>query len=222
MTLKPINPNTQHKNEHTLYLGGSGAGKSQAVINNPAIPKKGRIILWDASGDHAGIHTEDKREFLKLLKAGIKRGSFRVAYAGSTVEDYEWFCGVVWAVLDGNHKTHVIAEELSQVCKHAGKASNNAAVLLNQGRKYGLVFHGVSQKPQEISKTYFDQCERKYIGVFRGKNASLMADYLASDLTGADISALQPLQFYYDDGQATSQPVLKKMKYKAPKGVKWL
>ncbi|WP_419536189.1 hypothetical protein [Endozoicomonas sp.] len=222
MNLKPINPNTQHKNEHTLYLGGSGAGKSQAVISNPAIPKKGRIILWDASGDHAGIHTEDKREFLKLLKAGIKRGSFRVAFAGSTVEDYEWFCGVIWAVLDGNHKTHVIAEELSQVCKHAGKASNNAAVLLNQGRKYGLVFHGVSQKPQEISKTYFDQCERKYIGVFRGKNANLMADYLASDLAAADISALQPLQFYYDDGQATSQPVLKKLRYKQPKGVKWI
>jgi len=221
MNLRPINPNTQHKNEHCLYLGGSGAGKSQAIISNPEIPKKGRILLWDASGDHAGIHTEDKREYLKLLKAGLKRNHFRLAFAGSTIEEYEWWCSVVWAVLDGNYKTHAIAEELSQVCKSAAKASPNSAVLLNQGRKFGLVFHGASQKPQEIAKTYFDQCERKYIGVFRGRNAALMADYLASDITAQDIASLKELQFYYDDGRATSKPVLKKLKYKKPKGVIW-
>ena len=224
MNLKPVNPNTQHSNRHCLYLGGSGTGKSQALSQNPAIPKKGaRVIMWDVNADHAGIHTDNKKQFIRLLKKGIQSGKgFRLAYAGNNVDDFEWLCGVVWAVLDGEQETFFIAEELSQVCPSAAKATPKAAMLLNQGRKFGLIFHGVSQKPQEIAKTYFDQCEQKYIGCFRGDNAVKMAKFLGKHKTAADIEALPPLSFIYDDGKAASEPELIKLKYKPVKGVKWV
>lgn len=233
MRLKPVNPNTSHPNRHTLFLGGTGTGKSQALRQCPEIPAKGaRVILWDNNGDHAGLHTENKKQFIRLLKTGISQHAstgkgFRVAYAGYDHDDFEWFCNVVWAVLDGDHLTYVIGEELSQVCKHPGKASPNAARLLNQGRKFGLVFHGVSQKPQEISKTFFDQCDRKYIGCFRGDNAAKMARYLGKGLIGEvktldKILSLKPLEFIYDDGQAASEPELIKLNYKKVTGVKWV
>ncbi|AMO56622.1 type IV secretory system conjugative DNA transfer family protein [Endozoicomonas montiporae] len=228
MKLKPVNPNTQHPNRHTLYIGGSGTGKSQALSQNPEIPSRGaRVILWDVNADHAGIHTDDKKTFITLLKAGIKTGrGFRVAYAGSSISDFEWWCSVVWAVLDGDYITYAIAEELSQVCKSAGKATPNAAILLNQGRKFGLRFHGVTQKPQEISKTFYDQCERKFIGCFKGKNAEMMAKYIGKDVTADDIAALQPDEeklsdFIFDDGRAASKPEIRKLKYKPVKGIKW-
>ena len=38
------NPNPRQPNEHTLYLGKSGSGKSQALKQNGAIPKRGRAV----------------------------------------------------------------------------------------------------------------------------------------------------------------------------------
>ena len=220
--IKPINPNTSHKNRHTLYLGGSGCGKSQAVISNPEIPCKGRIFLWDCSADHSGIHTESRRKFLILIKKNIYKKAFRLAYCGNTPEEFDWLCRVIWACLDGRYNTFFIVEELSHVCSSIAKATPHAARLLNQGRKYGLVFHGVSQKPQEISKTYFDQCERKYIGRFRGANAKRMASFLCGAVTAEDVEALKPLQFYYDSGDVNKPLTLKNLSYTKPKGVEWV
>lgn len=228
MNLQPANPNTRHPNRHTLYLGGSGTGKSQALSQNKEIPARGaRVIMWDVNGDHAGLHTRNKKKFIQLLKIGIKKGGFRVAYAGSNVADFEWFCSVVWSILDGDHITHCIMEELSQVCPSAAKATNNAAQLINQGRKFGLVIHGVSQKPQEIAKTFFDQCERKYIGCFNGANAKKMSDYIGKNVTPEQIAGLQPEEgklsnFIFDDGKAATKPEIRKLKYKPVKGVKWI
>ena len=216
----PVFPDTSRKNKNTLYLGGSGCGKSQAVISNKDIKQSKRVIIWDANGDHDGEHAEDRKVFLMLLSTALKTNSkFRVGFCGSTFEDFEFFCGVVWAVLDGRFETHVIVEELSHVCKSVGKASANAARLLNQGRKYGLVFHGVSQKPQEISKTFFDQCERKYIGRFYGDNALKMAKYLGLVSLSEKIKRLDDLEFLYDDGRTTGEPKVCKFKYKKPKEV---
>lgn len=223
MRFRPKNPNSALPARHTLYLAVTGGGKSQALASNPAIPKKdARVILWDASGDHDGLHYHERAGFLRALSAGIKRGhGFRVAYAGpQTVENFEWFCEVVWAVLDGNVKTFVIAEELSAVCRGTGKATENAAVLLNQGRKYGLEFHGTSQKPQEVSKTYFDQCPVKWIGQ---QKSPAMIRRMSEDLgiTQEQIRALQPLQFYVDEGRVEA-PRLVTVQFREKKGVRWM
>ncbi len=220
MRVQPINPNTKWANEHTLYLAASGGGKSQVLNQNRAIPENARVILWDPTDDHKGHHFSNKKKFVSALMKGIQSGKgFRIAFNGvATVENYEWWCEVVWSCLNGNHRTYTIVEELSQVCVSAGKATPNAAVLLNQGRKYGLVFHGTSQKPQEISKTYYDQCEYKFIGRQKGL-AMRKKMALEIGLTPEQIGQLQPLQFWYDDGTA-DDPELLKIKYKKVTGIK--
>lgn len=222
MRFKPVNPNPTWPNEHALFLGASGSGKSQMCGHLcRQLPKDARVIIWDQSGDHSGAHFESKAGFIKGLRRGVESGKgFRVAFSGAAnVANFEWWCEVAWSLLDGNRRTYLIAEELSQVCQTSAKASPNAAVLLNQSRKYGGVFYGLSQKPQEVSKTFFDQCEHKYIGAQRGlAMARRMAEEIGVDVD--KIRRLESLNFYYSDG-SFKEPELIKIKYKKPVGVKW-
>lgn len=223
MRFQPVNPNPEHLARHTLYLATTGGGKSQMLAQNPAIPKTGaRVILWDQAGDHAGLHYNEPQQFVRALKSAIaKGGGFRIAYSGlRTIERYEWFCEVVWSLLDGNVETHLLVEELSMVCAGPGKASPNAAVLLNEGRKFGLIFHGTSQKPQEVAKTYFDQCAVKFIGQQKGQ-AMRKRMALELGITVEEVTALQPLQFYRDEGKA-DRPELITLKYRKRVGVRWM
>lgn len=226
MRTKPSNPDPSHRALHTLYLAVTGGGKSQAVNHNLREQLKAnsgaRVILWDQAGDYPGHHYESRKGFLAALKRAIQSGKgFRVAFSGvPTVENWEWFCEVVWGILDGRKITYLIAEELSAVSPTAGKATDNAAILLNQGRKYGLRFHGVSQKPQEVSKTYFDQCPIKWIGQQKSRAMiRRMAEDVGTDM--ATIQNLQPLEFLVDDGTA-SEPEKTRLKYRTIRGVKWM
>ncbi|MBQ0721016.1 MAG: hypothetical protein KBT88_03525 [Gammaproteobacteria bacterium] len=207
-----IHPRPVLPNKNTLYLARSGGGKSQAMKQNPQLPKSGgRVILWDKSHDHKAHHYDNKKAFTKAIKLGLKSGKgFRIAFSGGVdIADFEWFCSVVWVSLDGNRLTYVIAEELSEVCASVGKASPFAARLLNQGRKYGMIFHGTSQKPQEISKTYYDQCPFKWIGPQIGANIKKFAKEIGGK--DDDIKALDDLEFLVWDGR---QAVKKALKYK--------
>ena len=130
MRFRPKNPNPALPNRHTIYLAQSGFGKSQMLAQNPAIPRSGaRVLMWDGAGDHPGLHFESKVKFLQALKKGCGSGNgFRLAFAGSSVAEFEWWCEVCWSVLNGDQLTYLIAEELSQVSPGAAKASPNAAV----------------------------------------------------------------------------------------------
>ena len=226
MRFQPVNPNPKLAPRHALFLAATGGGKSQALAKYADGPTaRDVVLLWDISGDHAGMHYTTKSAFVRAVRHGLtqnkKSGAgCRIAYAGvATPETWEWFCEVVWSVLDGKRITFVIAEELAAVCRSVNKATPNAAALLNQGRKYGLVFFATSQKPQEVSKTYFDQAAFKVIGQQKG---AAMRKRMANEIgvTPAQIAALNPLQFFIDDGTA-AEPKVVQFKYKAPTGVKW-
>ena len=207
-----INPRPALPNKNTLYLARSGGGKSQALKQNPQIPRTGaRVILWDKSHDHRAHHYDSKKAFISAIKAGMRSGKgFRIAFSGGVdVDDYEWFCSVVWVLLNGNRLTFLIVEELSEVCISTAKATPMAARLLNQGRKYGMIFHGTSQKPQEISKTYYDQCPYKWIGPQIGANIKKFAKETGT--AEAEIASLDDLQFLLWDGRDTK---IKALKYK--------
>jgi len=207
-----IQPRPSLPNKNTLYLARSGGGKSQALKQNRDIPKSGvRVILWDKSHDHKAHHYDNKKAFVRALMAGLGSGKgFRIAFSGGVgIEDFEWWCKAVWVALNGSHLTYVVVEELSEVCISVAKASPEAARLLNQGRKYGMRFHGTSQKPQEISKTYYDQCPVKYIGPQIGANVRKFA----KEIGGADsqVAGLGDLEFLVFDGRSA---IFKRFKYK--------
>lgn len=223
MAWEPKNRNLKLPNRHTLYLATSGGGKSQALGQNPEIPKAGaRVILWDHAGDHPGLHYRSRVRFLTALDAANRSGGgFRIAYAGErSPEAFEWFMNVCWRMLDGNKLTYVLAEELSAVCTSTAKASPNAARFLNESRKFGGIFHGTSQKPQEVSKTYYDQCGLKFIGQQKGL---AMRKRMAMEIGVAptDIAALEQLEFYRDDGSA-KDPELIRLAFKEPQGVRFM
>lgn len=208
-----VNPDTSHPNKNALYIARSGGGKSQA-LGQSLPPSKARVLLWDVSHDHRSTHIDDRASYARAVIAGLRSNKgFRLAYSGGTsIEDFEWWCQVVWAALDGNYLTDVVVEELSAVCAGSGKASPHAAILLNQGRKYGLRFHGTTQKPQEIAKTFYDQCEILHIGKQRGDNIRKFAKAL--DLPESEIANLNALEFWTLDESISDKATRRQLKFK--------
>lgn len=213
-----VNPNPRHPALHTLYIAATGGGKSQAVKQSKRagrVPARGgRVVFWDVSEEHHATHYHKRADFVAALKRSAAAASFRIAYVpqGEYPAEWEWFCKVVWALLDGDRITYVVGEELSAVCATVSRAGAAAAQLLNQGRKYGLIFHGTTQRPQEIAKTYYDACPIKWIGQQAGAAMQRKMAEQACVRPG-DIAALNQLEFYVHDG--TAAPATKvKLKYK--------
>lgn len=201
------NPRPKLPNLSTLYLARTGGGKSQALKQNPAIPaanQGARVILWDPARDHEKLdgrklgtnYYSDRIEFLRVLSRAHESGKgYRIAYDGErSVDLFEWFCRVVWAVLDGRWPTFVLVEELNAVCPHSAEAPPDHARLVREGRKYGLQFHATSQRPQEISKTDFENCATWWIGPQKAGSVQRFSKELG--VPEPQIRALQPLQFF--------------------------
>lgn len=228
MRFRPAgNPDNAWPNKHTLYIAASGGGKSQCLLQNPAIPKRGvPVIMWDHKPDHPGLHIRDRRQFVQYLRRGIERhqktgAGFRIAFAGDrTIANFEWWCEVVWAVLDSRRRTYVIVEELAAVSPSPAKATPAAGILIREGRGYGMVFHGTTQRPQEVAKTFYENCDIRFYG--RVRNAKLRKAWADEmDIDQARLRALENLQFLHDDGSA-SPPKQINLKYREPKGITWL
>ncbi len=192
-----INQNPSLNNENTLYLACSGGGKSQALKQNKQIPaSKVRVLLWDPDNDHKSTRFECIEEYRKAVISGIKSGKgFRIAYSGSvTVDAFEQWCRIAWAVLDGRKMTYCIIEELADVSPSSAKATPAFGELLRRGRKYGARLHIVSQRGAEISKTVYTQCPIKFIGQQEGNDIKNMA--IHAGVSPENIKVLRPLQFY--------------------------
>lgn len=194
------NPNGKLPNRNTLYLGRSGTGKSQALKQNPEIPKAGvKVLLYDPNEDHRADRFRTKAAFGRAVLRGVKSGKqFRLAYTGGTCEaDHEWFCRLVFSLLDGRKLLYVIDEELGAAGQRTGAAAPGHAKLMNQGRKYGLRYHGVVQFSQEVPKTVYRNCEIKYVGNLETKAAKEIAQEL--DIDWREIASLPALTFWVKD-----------------------
>lgn len=223
MKHKPINPVDGHPNRHTLIIGCSGSGKSQFLVGGKLVPEgQGvRLIMWDDVGRLKGNYYRTRAGFLKALRAAlVKGGGFRIGYGGpQTPEEFEWWCSVCWAILDGKKTTYMVAEELAAVSPNAGRAPPMAGMLLNQSRKYGGIFIGTTQRPEEVSKTYFTQAGIKVIGQ---QNSPAMVRKAATwaGVTEQQIRDLQPLSFYRNEGGASGGQLVK-VRYKKPSNQPW-
>ena len=212
-----INPDTSHDNKHTLYLACSGGGKSQAVYQNTKLPKRGVWhVLFDPDEDHPARRFYTMAEFKAGLVAAVKEakrrgGGFRVAFCGdATVPNFETWCALVWAILDGRRLTYLTIEELAAVSETAGKASPNFGRLLNRSRKYGGVINATTQRGTEISKTAYVQCATKLVGIQEGADVDRMAKLCA--LTTDQIKTLKPLEYWVK--RAGHEPEILRLQYK--------
>jgi hypothetical protein len=211
-----VNPDTGHSNLNTLYLACSGGGKSQALMQNPAIPKTGaRVLLWDIDHDHAAYRFESMQRYRNAVIGGLKSGKgFRIAYSGAdTVEAFEMFCRIAWACLDGQRKTWVIIEELADVTPSIGKASPEFGRLLRKGRKFGAELHITTQRGAEIPKTAYTQCPIKFVGQQEGGDIEKMARI--AGVRPGQVQDLGKLEFWKK--QAGPEPAVRvKYRYKKP------
>ncbi|WP_101675630.1 type IV secretory system conjugative DNA transfer family protein [Alloalcanivorax mobilis] len=176
-----VNKNPALDARHTLVVGATGAGKSQAIKN--LIPRRGvRVIAFDPDGDHGCHEFASLPAFARELKRADRSGrNYRLAYTGATSpDDLQRFCSCVWAVLDGNRDTHVILEEAAQFTSGSGPATDALANLYLRSRKYGGILYGVGQRAAEIPSTMRMNSAHKYIGVLQGsldaKAAMAMTD----------------------------------------------
>lgn len=158
------------------------------------------MLIWDSNQEHDGTYSTTRAGWLRDLRQLVENPDTpanRLAYCPDvpTPEEWQWWCRTIWAVLDGKCTTLVVAEELAAICKSTGKEQDAAGILINQGRKYGLIFWGTSQRPQEIAKTYYDNAASLYAGQQRGV---AMQRKMAAEVgvTPADIAALKPLEFW--------------------------
>lgn len=211
-----INPNASLPNRNTLYLGASGAGKTQMLKQNAEIPKHGaRVLLYDPNLDHKAARFQKASQFGRAVMAAIKTGrGFRIAYTGGSCEaDHEWFCRFVFMLLDGRHLTYVIDEELGGSGQRTGSAAPWHAKLMNQGRKFGLRYHGVVQFATEVPKTVYRNCEVKCVGRLEADAATKLSKEIS--VSPEKIAAQQSLQFWVKDPQKGFDAYQVQLKYAA-------
>lgn len=193
-----VNPRPELPNRHALILARSGGGKSQVTKQATDWPQTGvRCVLWDPARDHArGTHYGSTPEqFRDLLAGALSSGrGFRVAYDGErSPKLFEWWCALVWRMLDGRVLTYCVVEELKRVCPTPGEATPYHGRLLEEGRKFGLVYRGTSQRPQSVTKTAYDNCGTLYIGPNGRRAANMLQDQ--TDIPADQIAALPDLHF---------------------------
>lgn len=224
-----INADAGRKAAHSLIIGTTGAGKSQACKN--LIPaSKVRLVAFDPDGDHSWKPVPGQKkprshqcygydnfnQFCReLLKADKSGRPFRIAYTGAKGDkDFENFCGVVWDILDGKVDTHIILEEVGQFTKSKGPALEEYGDLLRRGRKYGAIAYTVAQRAAEVPSTARQQCRFRYVGLVDGEDDAKSAAKFV-DITAASLLAIEPdtLTFYRkESGKAATKMRFKYIK----------
>ncbi len=184
-----INPNNANQNHHVAYCGTSGAGKSVAVKGFGFVGPCAAI--FDIYGDYrpnrrrrvSGLgngrtvhHYSTRRTFLNAFAEAWASGKgFAVAYQPNFKDDKaykveaDWFADVVWRASDGNRRLDVIFEEMARYLDGTGKATGRIGEIATGGRKFGLVYHFVFQRPAEVPKTLTSQAAITVIGAQQTK-----------------------------------------------------
>lgn len=162
-----INPNEELKARHALFIGQTGSGKSWRMARHPLVKRRrgNRVIMWDPYETHDAHYIRSKATFAREVARAVRSGKgFRLALAvDATPAAFEFWANVAWAALDGNKPTALMVEELADVAK-PGKAGPAWGKCIRVGRKFGGVVIAGTQRPQEIDKTLFTQCQRKWCG----------------------------------------------------------
>ncbi|CAH7103331.1 conserved hypothetical protein [Vibrio chagasii] len=212
----PVNANPSFDAEHTLYVAGTGGGKTSAVKYLGLIPKTGQAVFFDPYTNYAGSKfqgqmchgTKSRLAFVKSLVMARRRGgSFKLAYVpanGATYEELEFFASVVWSVGNGRaSRLYTVIEELASCVETSGKLRGRAGELLRGGRQYGLVVHSIFQRGQEVPKTVTEQSSVWWVGAV---NSMSDAQWIA-DKRGLDVNTIATLKSAKINKQRIGKPI---------------
>lgn len=212
----PINANPSFDAEHTLYVAGTGGGKTSAVKYLGLIPKTAQAVFFDPYTNYAGSKfqgqmchgTKSRLAFVKSLVMARRRGgSFKLAYVpanGATYEELEFFASVVWSVGNGRaSRLYTVIEELASCVETSGKLRGRAGELLRGGRQYGLVVHSIFQRGQEVPKTVTEQSSVWWVGAV---NSMSDAQWIA-DKRGLDVNTIATLKSAKVNKQRIGKPI---------------
>ena len=202
----PVNSNNALAALHTLYVGGTGSGKTSAVKKLGNIKPTDQVAFWDPHEDYPDFRGRAVRrytsflQFAQALAAGRRtKQGFKIALTvPETRENFLKFCQIVKKMGDGHHAKllHVVTEEVPQVTESLAKEKSVFGWLLSVGRKFGFVMHCVGQRPTEMSKTVLSQCIYKWVGMQQSfADAERMRKEIEVLLT--DIQALKKLEYFY-------------------------
>lgn len=188
-----INPNNELSAKHCLYMAQTSSGKSTAI--NEQIKEEPRVIYWDPDEDYKA-----KKRFSSLSSfadylvkhGGDKKLSVALSVSNVNKKTFDFFNNCVWLVANGKQETHVIWEELADV-SDSSNLTDYAGQLVRKGRKYGIVIHAATQRPQNVAKILFSQCKRKWIGYQDKFDHAYIAANTGIEI--ADIEKIKPLEF---------------------------
>lgn len=190
------NPQTERQNKHCWIGAKTGGGKSQ-LLRNDLLPGRGvRALFWDIDTDHRCTRYTEKGAFLAALKSAAASGKgYRIGWAGEDdPATFEWFCRAAWAVLDGQHETYIVCEEMADQGM-GQRLPTFFRKLMVRGRKYGAVVITTTQRCQEVPKALITQAANRYVGLHEDQDARYLER--AVGIKAAEIEQLKPLTFWH-------------------------
>ncbi|MFC1508032.1 hypothetical protein ACFL5R_02280, partial [Pseudomonadota bacterium] len=114
-------------------------------------------------------------------------------------QTYDLFCRIIWEVADGGKILEIVCDEMKRYLPSPTVLNDGLTEILQGGRKYGLIFHGIFHRPQTIPKDLVRGCKRKWIGL---QDSMADARYWADeiDIDAREIAALDELEYFFKSG----------------------
>lgn len=189
-----MNANNALDAEIVAVMGATGSGKSMYVKGERIKKSDRRLAVWDYKREYQdyGTVTERLGDAVRMMGQKEFKVIFRPSFDDKIrAQQFDVFCRAVW------HARNVkcVVEELSMVTTPQ-RAPAGWKMLTCTGRGQGISIIGLSQRPAQVDKDFFDNCTELRTGTLAGKRSiQVMADELG--VTEDDIRGLQPLQFIH-------------------------
>ena len=201
--------------EAIFVVGSRGAGKTEWVMQQTH--KATRLLVWDSLQQWSKRGLVQPVYSIQQLRDAVvtdlqRPGRFRIGYAGPIritiprrpplrpvqVPMFDPFCRIAWAWLRKRAGAPLVVEELADVTQ-PGKAPDAWGEIVRKSRhQAGSKVFALTQRPAESDKTIAGNCDLLPGGrLSNPDDRKSLSKYL--DVPGADISALQPLQWIERD-----------------------